>query len=452
MGPTCTSFKGLRVGCAMSVDVNALYESVRDRFKSEIGKEVINTLNVVLEVINGRLRENWEKLTRLKEKYRGIKERSIDGLDELVKTAQESLKKVGCEVFLAEKARDAVDYVLSQAGGEEMIVKSKSNTINELGLVEYLKNRGTKVIETDLGDRIIQLTGEIPLHPTGPAIHILVEDIAEAFSREVGSKVEPEADEIMRVAREGLREKILASNVGLTGANVISAEEGSIGLIENEGNISLITRLPKKHIVVAGIDKIVPNLEDAVIVLKTAEAFLTITGAYSSFIKGPSRTADIMGIERFGMHGAKEVHVVLLDDWRTKAMKNGLEEILYCCNCGACLASCPIFRETGRAFTSKVGVGPMGLVRTFFIFGAVDAIESGLFTCTGCGACKEICPGSINFPEIIEKLRSLTIRQGLVLPPHLRIINSILEKSNPFDEPREEKKKWRAHIKGASFY
>ncbi|TDA28904.1 MAG: hypothetical protein DSO03_07280, partial [Hadesarchaea archaeon] len=332
-------------------------------------------------------------------------EGAVGRLEELVGLAKDSLRAVGCEVFEARKGEEAVEYLLKQIGEERMVVKSKSNTLKELELVEKLERRGVEVVETDLGDRIIQLAGEEPLHPVGPAVHLTLEEVARALSREVGRELPADVEKIIKASRERLRERILGARIGLTGANAIAAEEGAVGLVENEGNISLITRLPEKHLVVAGIEKIVPTMEEAVTVMKTCETFLTVVGAYHSFIKGPSRTADVMGIEQLGMHGAKEVHVVLLDGWRREAVRMGLEEVLYCCNCGACLSVCPVLLETAHAFSSKVGAGPIGVVRTWFVLGPEEAIRAGLFACTGCGACREICPGSIDFPKIIERLR-----------------------------------------------
>jgi L-lactate utilization protein LutB len=411
-----------------------LYEETRERFEKGMRSGRADTLKVIASVVLSRLRANQEKLGRMKERYRRIKEGAVERLEELVEQARDSLRAVGCEVFEARTGEEAVRYLLDQLEGEGVVVKSKSNTLKELDLLERLEGRGVEVVETDLGDRIIQLSGEEPLHPVGPAVHLTLEEVAGALSREVGRELPPDVEEIVRASRLRLRERILGARVALTGANAIAAEEGAIGLVENEGNISLITRLPERHLAVAGIDKIVPTLEEAATVMKTCEAFLTVTGAYYSFIKGPSRTADVMGIEQFGMHGAKEVHVVLLDGWRREAVRRGMGELLYCCNCGACLSVCPVLLETAHAFSSRVGAGPIGVVRTWFVLGPEEAIRAGLFACTGCGACREICPGSIDFPRLIERLRREACSRGLTLPPHSSLAENILRVGNPFGE------------------
>ncbi|MEM2783022.1 MAG: LUD domain-containing protein, partial [Candidatus Hadarchaeales archaeon] len=296
-----------------------LYEETRERLERGMKDGRTETLKVIASVVLSRLGADEGKLRRMKERYRKIKEGAVGRLEELVGLAKDSLRAVGCEVFEARKGEEAVEYLLKQIGEERMVVKSKSNTLKELELVEKLERRGVEVVETDLGDRIIQLAGEEPLHPVGPAVHLTLEEVARALSREVGRELPADVEEIIKASRERLRERILGARVGLTGANAIAAEEGAVGLVENEGNISLITRLPEKHLAVAGIEKIVPTMEEAVTVMKTCETFLTVVGAYHSFIKGPSRTADVMGIEQLGMHGAKEVHVVLLDGWRREA-------------------------------------------------------------------------------------------------------------------------------------
>lgn len=411
-----------------------LYEETRERFGREMKSGRADTLKVIASVVLSRLRADEGKLRRMKERYRRIKEEAVGRLEELVGQAKDSLRAVGCEVFEARTGGEAVEYLLKQTEGEKVVVKSKSNTLKELDLLERLEEEGVEVVETDLGDRIIQLAGEEPLHPVGPAVHLTLEEVARSLSKEVGRELPADVEEIIRASRGKLRERILGARVGLTGANAIAAEEGAVGLVENEGNISLITRLPEKHLAVAGIEKIVPTLEEAATVMKTCETFLTVTGAYHSFIKGPSRTADVMGIEQFGMHGAKEVHVVLLDGWRREAARMGLEEVLYCCNCGACLSVCPVLLETAHAFSSKVGAGPIGVVRTWFVLGPEEAVRAGLFACTGCGACREICPGSIDFPSIIERLRAETCARGLVLPPHASVAENIRRTGNPFGE------------------
>ncbi|MEM3011995.1 MAG: LUD domain-containing protein, partial [Candidatus Hadarchaeales archaeon] len=286
-----------------------LYEETRERFGREMKSGRADTLKVIASVVLSRLRADEGKLRRMKERYRGIKEEAVGRLEELVGQAKDSLRAVGCEVFEARTGGEAVEYLLKQTEGEKVVVKSKSNTLKELDLLERLEEKGVEVVETDLGDRIIQLAGEEPLHPVGPAVHLTLEEVARSLSKEVGRELPADVEEIIRASRGKLRERILGARVGLTGANAIAAEEGAVGLVENEGNISLITRLPEKHLAVAGIEKIVPTLEEAATVMKTCETFLTVTGAYHSFIKGPSRTADVMGIEQFGMHGAKEVHV-----------------------------------------------------------------------------------------------------------------------------------------------
>nr|MDO8075821.1 LUD domain-containing protein [Candidatus Freyarchaeota archaeon] len=419
------------------------HEYVVERIRRAVSnKPVMDFFEFALNYKYEQIMAKMPQLRKLSEKYRKIKEYSIANLDELVKTAKENLEKNDCQVFLAKTAEDAKNYVLEETEGVDLITKSKSTTAKECGIVKALEERGVTIIETDLGDRIIQLTGEEPSLPVGPGVHVPLDKVAEAFSRDVGYKVEPDFDPIRIAARANMREKMLQGKVCLTGANAIGAEDGIIGLIENEGNISLITRLADKHIAVAGIDKIVPDWESATTIIKSMEAYLDICGSYTSFIKGPSRTADLQGINVLGMHGAQEVHVVLVDDWRTRAKNAGFEELLYCTNCSACFFACTAVLSGGLAYGSDVVKGAIGILRSAFSEGIEAAVRNGLFMCNGCRACVELCPGRIDTPGMIERLRAVAVEQGYGVPAHLRVSENISKYENPFGEPPEKKTEW----------
>ncbi len=419
------------------------HEYVSERIKKAVSnKPVMDFFEFGLNFKYEQIMKKMPLLKKLSAKYRQIKEYSIENLDDLVKIAKENLEKNNNQVFLAKTAEDAKKYVLKETEGVDLITKSKSNTAKECGIIKALEERGTTVIETDLGDRIIQLSGEEPSLPIGPGVHVPLARVAEIFSKDVGYKVEPDFDPIRVASRKNMREKMLQGKVCLTGANAIGAEDGIIGLIENEGNISLITRLADKHIAVAGIDKIVPDWESATSVIKAMEAYLDICGSYTSFIKGPSRTADLQGINVLGMHGAQEVHVILVDDWRTRAKKAGFEELLYCTNCSACFFACTAVLSGGLAYGSEVIKGGIGIVRSAFTDGIEAAVKNGLFMCIGCKACTELCPGRIDTGSMIERLRAMAIEQGFGVPAHLKIAENMEKYENPFGEPHEQKTQW----------
>ena len=421
-----------------------MYESLKERIDEDLADE--KTREVVKRVFNSlyfTTQSKGEKiLAEYKRKYREIKETSMNNLDKLIKQATESFEKNGTNVFIAETKEDAVKYVMDEVEGQEMVVKSKCNTAMEIGLFEAMENAEIEIIETDLGDRLMQILPEEKSSiPVAPAIHLGKDVVAFGLSKDLAIPVEPELDDIVYAGRIGLREKILNAKVGITGANAIAAEAGWIGLIENEGNISLITRLPEKHISIAGIDKIVPTLKDALHVIESAEMFLGVIGTYISFIRGPSRTGDVQGITTIPMHGAKEVHLVLVDDWRSKIIGSDFEDILYCMNCSGCFFSCPISFEAIIAF-GKAFKGGVGIVKTAFMYGLEEAVAAGLFMCTECGSCKQNCPGEIDMPSMIEKLRVEAIEKGLVMPPHEAIVKSIKEHNNPLERPKEERQAW----------
>ncbi len=401
--------------------------------KLERGIDTIGGLKVALSIAySGRLMKN-ERLNPLKPEFIELKKEIVKNLNSLVDQAVENLKARFCQVFVAKTREEALNYILKEVEGEKLVVKSKTNTGKEIGLVERLEAQGIEIVETDIGDRIIQISKEMPSLPIGPAVHLEPAFIADVFSKYYNVPVKPDPREIVRVGREKLREQILAANVGITGANVVVAEEGSIGLVENEGNISLITRLPRKHIAIAGIDKVVPTWKDAITVLRVMEATFDLRGAYCSFIKGPSGTSDIHGIEVLGMHGAQEVHVVLVDDYRSKALEKGFDELLYCINCGRCFVACPVIQQAGiEMFHSEVSTGPIGLVKAALIKGIDAAVAAGLYLCSGCNRCKELCPANIDIPKMIEILREDAIKQGLILPEHQKLLESIQKYDNPF--------------------
>ncbi len=403
--------------------------------KVEQGIESVKDLKLVFTVgYTGKIMKN-ERLDPLKPEFIELKKEIVKNLDKLVDQTVKRLKENFFTVILAKTREEAIEYILKEVEGEPLVVKSKTTTGKEIGLTKAIEANGIELVETDIGDRIIQISKEKSGIPIGPAAHLSPELIAKVFSKHYGVEVKPEAADIVKLGRKKLREQILAANVGITGANAVIAEEGSIGLVENEGNISLITRLPPKHIAIAGIDKIVPTWKDAITQIRVMEASFNLRGAYCSFIKGPSGTADIRGLEVLGMHGAQEVHMVLVDDYRTKAKEKGFEEVLYCINCGRCWMACPIIGNAGvEMFYSGVSTGPIGLVKAALIKGINASVAAGLYLCSGCNKCKELCPGNIDIPGMIEKLREDAIQQGLILPEHQKMLESIQKYDNPFQK------------------
>jgi len=373
----------------------------------------------------------------LKRELRRIKEYSIKNFSALKAKAIDNLEKQGVKVFEAKDSKEAKEILLKLIPEGETIVKSKSNVINEIG-IEDLEKRN-EIIETDCGDFLVQISEESSVHPVTPALHLTVDRIVRVIEKKFGVKLEEKPEEIVKWVRGYLREKILKAKIGLSGANVISAD-GGIFIIENEGNISLVSRLPEKHIIVASIDKIVPTVQDAITICKALAIYGTGASlpAYINVISSPSKTADIQKQIVYGAHGPKEVYLILLDNGRSKIIEEGLEEILYCINCGACLYFCPVYRQIFDNYGYKY-FGGRGVILISFIFGVEKAFERGLFYCTTCSACKEQCPLSIDIPSLIRKVREIAVKKNLTTKTNFEMVENMEIVGNPFGETIKEK-------------
>ncbi len=417
------------------------YEHVKQNIKIEKEKGTrIDTHKTILDNLATTLATDTE-FEEVKKEFRELKEKNIPNMNELVLEAEKKMTQLACRVYVTKTKEEALEVALKELEGAKLICKSKSNAVKEIGLVEKLQEQGIEVVETDLGDRIIQLTNDAPSHPVAPASHLSVAEVAEAFSKHLGIPVESSPNDIVAKARIKLREKILRADVGLTGANAIAAKDGAIILMENEGNISLITRLPKKHVCIVGINKILPTILEAIQQPLVAERSVVgpyRAGAYISIIRGPSRTGDIQFIEVIGMHGAQEVVVIFIDNWRNKVKDHPvLYEFLYCINCGTCLLPCTALMNTGVAFSSKYGSGVFGIIKSYLMEGVEEAVKNGLFLCTGCGACKAMCPSSIDLPGILRYMREEASEKGLAPPKLKEISKNILETGSPFAEKKK---------------
>jgi len=344
-----------------------------------------------------------------------LKERrqaNLERLPELLEQFAERLGAVGGTVHIANDAREAreiIGRICADAGrdlpaGKRMVVtKSKSMATEEIHLNSYLEGQGIEVVETDLGERMVQLTHTHPSHLIAPAIHLTKEDAAEVF----GTEATVEA--IQQHARESLREKFIEATVGISGANMAIAETGTIVLVTNEGNADLTTTLPPVHIALFGIDKIVATLDDAVAMLRMLPRSGTgqIISSYVNWITGPSRSADIEQSLTIGVHGPREMHCVILDNGRGKMLEDpAFRDALTCIRCGACSNACPPFMAVGgHQFGGHIYNGPIGLVLTPFHHGLADADLANTL-CTQCNACQEVCPVDIPLPrQILEHRR-----------------------------------------------
>ena len=370
---------------------------------------------------------------RLIKRVQEIKEYSIENNDELFAQALESFKRNDIDFRIADTAQDALDIIdeLLEEYGCTAIAKAKSNTLGEINLKNHLKDTDIDIVETDLGDRILQLkkTDNKPVHPTGPASHLNISRITDIVNESLDVNVNPEAREIMEVVRHDVLKRLENANVGISGANAIASEEGSLVMVHNEGNISIVS-LKDLHIIVAGIDKIVPTLEDAISVVKLETIFATgnYVTSYMNVISGPSKTADIEKKLLKNMYGAERVVVILLDNGRSDATP----ECLYCIGCGNCVVHCPVYNAVGNEFGFNNYLGGRGVAMSKFIEDDETCYNSGLYMCTLCGLCTLNCPVAIPTNEIIENMRKMSTDVGFYPKAHGVIKDNVSRNDSPF--------------------
>ena len=285
----------------------------------------------------------------LRDQGRDIKNHALAHLDLYLEAFEAKVLAGGGTVHWARDAAEARAIVLDlcQAVGARRVTKSKSMITEEIGLNHFLEANGLEPVETDLGEYIIQLSGQPPSHIIAPAVHMTKEEIGELFARRHGGPRHEEASDLVAEARRVLREHYLAADVGITGANFLIAETGSAITVTNEGNAELTQGLPRTHIVMASLEKVVPTIEDAFALLRilarsaTGQEF----SSYTTVMTGPRRPGDLDGPERF--------HVVLLDNGRTQMLGGELREMLRCIRCGACMNHCPVYLATGGRPTPR---------------------------------------------------------------------------------------------------
>jgi L-lactate dehydrogenase complex protein LldG len=285
-------------------------------FQRGVMRAGVNAQEKVVRVLE-RYPMLLEKAKRVKE----VKERALKELDKLVEEAIKSIERSGGRAYFAEDADKAREIVGRIVGSGKVVVMSKSMAAEEVGLREHLESLGNEVWETDLGQLLVQLEEGKPMHTVAPAIHMTRERAAKLVKEKLGIDVSPDKiEDIVGAARRFLRDKFVRADVGITGANALAADTGSIVLVENEGNIRLVSSLPPVHVAIVPVDKIVPTIWDALDVALVQAAFAGLyPPTYISVITGPSSTGDIELVRVYGAHGPREVHVVLLDNGRMRA-------------------------------------------------------------------------------------------------------------------------------------
>ena len=361
------------------------------------------------------------------------KNQVIDNFDYYIEKTMKVVESMHAIPYYAEDADEALGIMKKIVGTGKTIVKAKSITSEELFMNEKLEEWGNEVYETDLGEFIVQLLKSRPMHILAPAVNIPREKVAEIFSRFSGEELPPDPTRLARFAREFLREKFFNADIGISGGNAITADTGTIFLIENEGNIRLATSAPPVHIAVIGIEKILPTLKDGMRLLEVVSRYAGyLAMSYVSLISGPSKTGDIEKVVVYGAHGPKELHVILLNNGRKEAAKDPVvKQALRCLRCGACMYECPVYPLTTGYWGYKY-MGGIGIPWTAYITGGFEKAAPMAFTCTMCGRCVRYCPMEINTPEITERVREILNEKGLIPPYIEELARNVIEKGVPY--------------------
>ncbi len=333
---------------------------------------------------------------------------AAEHLDELAEQFTENAEARGTKVFCTNDPAQVREYILDLAreNNVKSVVKSKSMASEEIHLNQYLEAAGIEVGETDLGEWIIQLAGQTPSHMVMPAIHMTKEEVATLFNKQVEEGQKPDIPQLVKFARGKLRTKFLNADMGITGANIAVAETGTIVIVTNEGNARLVTTLPRIHVAIVGIEKLMEKFEDVVPVLtalpKSATAQLLTS--YVSMISGPVPNTD---------GTPKELHIILMDNRRTQMSQDPkFKQALQCIRCASCLNVCPVFRLVGGHVFGKVYTGGIGTILTAW-FDALKSSDDIQSLCIQCGNCVEFCPSKVDIPGLILELRRrLAVEKG----------------------------------------
>jgi L-lactate dehydrogenase complex protein LldF len=371
------------------------------------------TINFNIGKYNAKVPEGKLQFTQMltaRERAKNVKWRALETLDQQLEEFELQFTRRGGKVVWAENAQQACDEILKicEARNCQTLVKSKSMVTEEIHLNDFLGKHNIESVETDLGEYIQQLDDEPPYHIVTPAMHKSKEDVAKLFAEKLGTDPKATPEQLTLVARKILREKYVQAEVGVTGANFILADVGGIAVTENEGNARLSCAFPKTHIVIVGIEKVLPSMNDLGLfwpLLATYGTGQNVT-VYNSIVLGPKQQSE--------KDGPEEMIVILLDNGRTNVLKNPkTRESLYCIRCGACLNACPVYKNIGGHSYGTTYSGPIGKVITPHLkdLGEYKHLS---YASSLCGNCTEVCPIRINLHELLLENRYEAVEEGLV--------------------------------------
>jgi L-lactate dehydrogenase complex protein LldF len=354
--------------------------------------------------------KKFNNLENSKRKAHVIKWKVMENLDKLLPEFESNFQRKGGKVIWANDAEEANREILNiiKKAGAKTVIKSKSMVTEEIELNEFLGHHEIETLESDLGEYIVQLLGQKPYHIVTPAMHLSKEDVARLFHRKFGTPADASPEQLTMKARELLRDKYTAADVGITGGNFLIADSGSLALTENEGNARLSTTFPKIHIAVVGIEKIIPSMTDLDLfwpLLASHGTGQNLT-VYNTILGGPRQAGE--------SDGPEEMYVILLDNGRTNLLaQKEQRQGLYCIRCGACLNACPVYKNIGGHTYESTYSGPIGSVITPHLQGMED-FKHLSFASTLCGKCTEVCPVKIDIHKMLLLNRRDSVKEGLV--------------------------------------
>ncbi|MBI4241455.1 MAG: iron-sulfur cluster-binding protein [Candidatus Rokubacteria bacterium] len=384
--------------------VERAHRALNDRFL----QEALNTATTRFMTLRHEAFQAFPQGEALRERAREIKEATLQKLDFYLEQLADNVERLGGHVHWAATGDEARGIILrlAQERGVKLVVKSKSMATEEIELNEALEHAGITPVETDLGEYIIQLAREKPSHIIAPAIHKTKGQVAELFSRELKRPLAADPEVLTKVARGELREKFLQADMGITGANFAVADTGTVVLITNEGNGRLVTTLPRIHVALMGMEKVIPSMTDLMVFLSILPRSATgqKISSYVTLVRGPRRPGE--------MDGPEEFHLIVMDNGRSSQLAGTLREALYCLRCGACLNVCPVYRQIGGHAYGYTYSGPIGILLTAMLHGN-HAVRDLAHASSLCGACQEACPVKIDIPRMLIELREHLDRERI---------------------------------------
>lgn len=350
--------------------------------------------------------ERFPHTPALAAEVREIKRQSVIKRKELLAQAMESVERNKGKAFYAKDKHEALVMASEIIGKNKTVVKGKSMLGEELHLREYLEEEGNEVWETDLGEFILQLKKDRPMHILSPAVHVPREKVAEIFTNFFGREIEPDIAKEVTAVREFMREKYFAADVGISSANVVASDTGAFVIIENEGNVRLSTSVPPVHLLIVGTEKLVPTFQEAMKVAEVTWRYAQYgVPSYVNIVTGPSKTGDIEKVTTYGAHGPKEFYVIFVENGRDEmAAEDDFKQALHCLRCGGCMYECPVFQITAGTF-GETYLGGIGTIWNVFTSGGLDATAPQIYNCLRCGRCVERCPMQIDVPSMVGELR-----------------------------------------------